>query len=219
MARKAFQLLPIIGAMLLLLSACTASISSGGTGSYGGSTTGSGTNGGTSGGTSSGTNPSAPSSGTPHWGVQTKTSGCTVNGPLQDQACTPGAIIQSATKAQICVPGYSKGVRNVPQSVKNQAYAEYGITSHRAGQYEVDHLVSLELGGSNDISNLWPEAASPKPGFHEKDKVENYLHTQMCNGSVSLQQAQVEIATNWLNVYNSMPASSKSGSSSSEGGA
>ena len=58
---------------------------------------------------------------------------------------------------------------------------EYGITSHAPGQYEVDHLVSLELGGSNDIANLWPELASPKPGFHEKDKVENYLHAQVCS--------------------------------------
>jgi len=105
----------------------------------------------------------------------------------------------------VCKPGYASSTRNVPQSEKNQVYAEYGITSHTTGQYEVDHLVSLELGGSNDISNLWPEAASPKPGFHEKDKVENYLNSQVCSGAISLQQAQVEISTNWLGVYQSMP--------------
>jgi hypothetical protein len=127
-------------------------------------------------------------------------------GPLQDPDCTPGAIITTATKDQICQPGYSRSVRNVPTSEKEQVYAEYGITHHSAGEYEVDHLVSLELGGSNDIANLWPEAASPKPGFHEKDKVENYLHDQMCSGAISLQQAQIEIATNWLTVYNQMPS-------------
>jgi hypothetical protein len=62
------------------------------------------------------------------------------------------------------------------------------------------------LGGSNDISNLFPEAASPKPGFHEKDKVENYLHDQVCSGAMTLQIAQIAIATNWLDVYNSMPS-------------
>jgi hypothetical protein len=103
----------------------------------------------------------------------------------------------------------------VPQSVKNQVYTSYGIKSRRAGQYEVDHLVSLQLGGSNDISNLWPEAASPKPGFHEKDKVENYLHDQMCKGNMTLKQVQIAIATNWLTVYNSMPANSKNGGGSS----
>ncbi len=141
----------------------------------------------------------------PHWGVQTKTLGCMAHSGFPDSACTPGAIIATATKDAICVSGYSQSVRNVPTSEKNQVYAEYGILSHTVGQYEVDHLVSLELGGSNDVANLWPEAASPKPGFHEKDKVENYLHDQVCSGAISLKQAQIEIATNWLAVYNQMP--------------
>ncbi len=154
------------------------------------------------GGTSTGT---GGTTSTAHqFGVQTKTSGCQALNGLPDSACTPGAIFPDATKDKICVTGYASSVRNVPQSEKDQVYAEYGITSHYAGQYEVDHLVSLELGGSNDISNLWPEAASPKPGFHEKDKVENYLHDQVCSGAVSLQQAQIEIATDWLQVYQQM---------------
>lgn len=141
------------------------------------------------------------------FGVQAKTSGCQANGALPDAACTPGALITTATTDKICVSGYASSVRNVPTSEKHQVYAEYGIASHSPGQYEVDHLVSLELGGSNDISNLWPEAASPTPGFHQKDKVENYLHDQVCSGAISLAKAQVEIATNWLQIYNSMPAS------------
>lgn len=144
----------------------------------------------------------------PNWGVQTKTSGCMVQGPLQDSACTPGDIFPNATKDQICTSGYSRSVRNVPTSEKDQVYASYGIVSHSTGQYEVDHLVSLELGGSNSIANLWPESASPKPGFHEKDQVENYLHDQVCSGAISLKEAQTEIATNWLAVYNRMPKNS-----------
>jgi hypothetical protein len=149
---------------------------------------------------------SAPTENIPaSWGKLTKTSGCQVNGALQDRACTPGAIFPNATKSDICQSGYARSVRNVPDSEKNQVYAEYGITHRTTGQYEVDHLISLELGGSNDISNLWPEAASPTPGFHEKDKVENYMHDQVCTGAISLQQAQIEISTNWPAVYNSMP--------------
>jgi len=155
--------------------------------------------------------PSSPSAGTtgsggtPKFGVQTKTSGCQAHNGLPDSACTPGAILSTGTKDSICKSGYAKSVRNVPDSEKKQVYSEYGITSHTPGQYEVDHLVSLELGGSNEIANLWPELASPKPGFHEKDKVENYLHDQVCSGAISLQQAQMEIAANWLAVYNQMP--------------
>ena len=134
-------------------------------------------------------------------GQRTKTSGCVSVNALPDSACTPGAIIADATKDQICQPGYSKNVRNVPDSEKNEVYAEYGITHHSAGEYEVDHLISLELGGSNDIANLWPEPAEPRPGFHEKDQVENYLHAQMCSGAISLQDAQVAIASNWMQFY------------------
>ena len=151
------------------------------------------------------TSTNQPASGNHQFGVQTKTSGCQASGGLPDSACTPGAIFSNVTTTQICQSGYASSVRNVPTSEKDQVYAEYGIASHTTGQYEVDHLVSLELGGSNDIANLWPEAASPTPGFHEKDKVENYLHDQVCSGAISLQQAQIEIATNWLQVYNSMP--------------
>ncbi len=140
----------------------------------------------------------------PQFGVQQKTSGCRPVNGLADSACTPGAVFPDVTVSQICQSGYSSSVRNVPTSEKNQVYAEYGISHHATGDFEVDHLVSLELGGSNDIANLWPEAALPKPGFHEKDKVENYLHDQVCSGAVSLPEAQREIATNWLAVYQRM---------------
>lgn len=145
--------------------------------------------------------PQPPQTEPPQWGRQTKTSGCAVAGPLPDSACTPGDIFPQATRNDICTPGYSRSVRDVPVSVKDQVYAAYGIARHTPGQYEVDHLVSLELGGSNSIANLWPEAASPNPGFHEKDEVENYLHDQVCNGAMPIQEAQREIAQNWLAVY------------------
>ncbi len=136
---------------------------------------------------------------------RTKTSGCVSINALPDAQCTPGAIFPNATVDKICQPGYSSGVRDVPTSEKNDVYAEYGITSHAPGQYEVDHLISLELGGSNDIANLWPEPADPRPGFHEKDKVENYLHDQVCAGKMPLQDAQYQIATNWLAIYQTLP--------------
>jgi hypothetical protein len=142
-----------------------------------------------------------PAAAAPPLGQRTKTDGCTINGALPDPACTPGAIFPNVTKEQICKPGYAKSVRNVPDSEKNQVYAEYGIKHHKAGEYEVDHLVSLELGGSNEIANLWPEAASPTPGFHQKDRYENYLHDQVCSGAISLEEAQRRIATNWLQYW------------------
>jgi len=136
--------------------------------------------------------------------ARTKTADCVINGVLPDEQCTPGAVVSDVSLQQLCTSGYSSTVRNVPAAEKDQVYAEYGIATHTSGQYEVDHLISLELGGSNDIANLWPEAADPRPGFHEKDIVENYLHDQVCKGAMPLAQAQQEIATGWLAVYQSL---------------
>ncbi len=72
------------------------------------------------------------------------------------------------------------------------------------GTYEVDHFIPLALGGSNDIGNLFPEAAEPKPGFKEKDVVEVYLHDEVCAGHVALSVAQEQIATDWLRVYENL---------------
>src|SRR5215475_10142586 len=94
---------------------------------------------------------------------------------LPDPAKTPGDIL-AVTKADICVPGNSKKVRDVPESVKRQVYASYGITSHQPHEYEVDHLISLELGGSNSIKNLWPQSYKTQPyNATVKDKLENKL--------------------------------------------
>jgi hypothetical protein len=104
--------------------------------------------------------------------------------------------------SQICTPGYSRSARNVPESLKRGVYAEYGIESHVPGSYEVDHLVSLELGGNNSIANLWPEIS---PGYHEKDGIENELHNAVCAGSVRLRTAQLQIARNWRHTFVGAP--------------
>jgi hypothetical protein len=137
-------------------------------------------------------------------GQRTKSTGCIPKGVNPDSGCTPGAIFEDVTKEKVCTSGYSKSVRDVPESVKKQVYLEYGITSHQPYEYEVDHFISLELGGSNDIANLWPEPANPTPGYHEKDKVENYLHKILCSGEINLSEAQQMISSDWLKTYESI---------------
>jgi hypothetical protein len=105
--------------------------------------------------------------------------------------------LPDATKEQICTPGYAKSMRSVAQTTKEKVYVAYGILSRKNGEYAIDHLISLQLGGSNEIKNLWPLAAEPKS---KKDKVENYLHAQVCDGKMPLKDAQTAIATNWKSV-------------------
>jgi hypothetical protein len=104
---------------------------------------------------------------------------------------TPGGVLDVAV-AQICAPGYASSVRALTTAEKDQVYAAYGITNHTG--YVIDHLVSLELGGSNDISNLWPD---PADEAKRKGKVENALHDLLCSGQISLVDAQAQIRTWW----------------------
>jgi Protein of unknown function (DUF3761) len=133
---------------------------------------------------------------------RTRSSGCKL-GPNPDRACSPGAYYSGLTTAVLCSSSFRTGdVRDVPDSEKHAVEVEYGMAPRAYGRtLEIDHIVSLELGGSNDIANLYPEKASPGPGYHVKDKLENKLHAMVCAGTVTLRAAQVGIATHWQALY------------------
>jgi len=137
------------------------------------------------------------------------------NGPaaLNDLTVTPGAV-SNADTATLCSKTFRTGtVRFVEESTKHQACAEYGIArADCTGQkYEIDHLISLELGGSNDLKNLWPQPYFPKPGAKEKDTVENNLHAQVCTGKMSLKDAQTAISTDWYKIFLTIPKANGGG--------
>lgn len=135
---------------------------------------------------------------------------------LPDAQLTPGAVFTNVTVEQVCTKGYANvlngGVRNVPEKVKRQVFTEYfGAVPTNTADYEVDHLISLELGGCNDIKNLWPQSYKTEPwNAHVKDKVEDRmaallreeLKTQGHDAATALmKQFQAEISQNWTNAY------------------
>jgi hypothetical protein len=63
---------------------------------------------------------------------------------------------------------------------------------------EADHLIPIAIGGANSRANLWPEAATPYPGSHEKDELENALSELVCRRLVPLAFAQRLTATDWI---------------------
>lgn len=120
---------------------------------------------------------------------------------LPTPGLTPGKVLTTDAH-KVCRPGYAKTVRHTSSAVKAERYRAYGIRHHTAGQYEIDHLVSLELGGADDGANLWPQSYLTKPwNAHVKDKLENWLHREVCAGRLSLSIAQHEIATDWIGSY------------------
>lgn len=129
----------------------------------------------------------------------TLTSGCTL-AVLPDRRCSPGAYDRTRPKALLCDDSFHTGtVRNVPDSEKHAVEVAYGLEPKPYGStLEIDHIISLELGGANDITNLYPELA---PGFHTKDTLENRVHALVCSGAMSLRTAQRRIASDWQSLY------------------
>ncbi len=63
---------------------------------------------------------------------------------------------------------------------------------------EIDHLISRELGGADDVKNLWPESYGSSPwNAHLKDKLENRLHKEMCAGHIGLQATRDMLVNDW----------------------
>ena len=126
---------------------------------------------------------------------------------------TPGAINPEITQENIhetiCNPNWSTKSERPPSNytnrLKREGYDQYNDADRDMRDYEEDHLIPLEIGGNpTDPRNLWPEpyhTSIPDGGAHDKDKVENYLHEQVCRGAMNLADAQKAIATDWYQVY------------------
>jgi hypothetical protein len=114
---------------------------------------------------------------------------------------TPGATVP-LTKADVCHEGSLPRISTVPPSLKRQVFEEYGIANPRPDAYEVDYLITPELGGATNIRNLWPQPYY-NTTWHAgvKDQLEERLHAMVCNGELDLATAQHEIATNWIAAY------------------
>jgi hypothetical protein len=123
---------------------------------------------------------------------------------LPDPEFTPGNLFGDLSMGEMCTAGTAADRRDVPDRVKRAVYALYRVQPRPGVCCEVDHLIALSLGGSNDMRNLWPQPYEPRPGAHEKDVLENFLHRAVCSQAMKLGAAQRAIATNWIQAYRQM---------------
>lgn len=125
---------------------------------------------------------------------------------------TPGLAL-AVGRARVCTPGYASATRDVSDAEKAAVYNRYGVV-WVPYKHEVDHLISLELGGSNGIQNLWPEPYAGRWGARTKDVLENRLHDLVCDGKLTLRSAQRQESGNWIAAYRKYVGSPPSGSGS-----
>jgi hypothetical protein len=123
---------------------------------------------------------------------------------------TPGSSRAGLSKAKICSIKWGKDERHVNEAMKKQAFSLYGYTGNDdprcvpAGKRhcEIDHLVSRELGGADEVINLWPQAYGTSPwNAVLKDKLENRLHKEMCAGNITLKKSREMLVSDWREAY------------------
>jgi hypothetical protein len=121
-----------------------------------------------------------------------------------------GESYHNISNEDICKVGYTKKVRKVSLATRRLVFKRYGITQGHFKEYEVDHILSLALGGNNSINNLFPQpyenymsfnGKALRMGAREKDVVETNLYRRICHGEISIKEAQEIISTNWVGYY------------------
>jgi hypothetical protein len=126
--------------------------------------------------------------------------------PLESPGATDISIRQANIHQTICVSGYTETVRprvSFTNRIKREMMSKYSLAG-QPSDYELDHSIPLELEGCPDcLSNLWMEPLS-RPGAHEKDRVENYLHREVCGDHIPLAEAQRVISADWYAVYSQL---------------
>jgi hypothetical protein len=129
-------------------------------------------------------------------------------GSLPDMTLSPGDVRTTDT-AVVCDKSQStKSIRNVSGSTRQRIFTVYGLANKRdkwcntEQGCEVDHIVPLELGGSNRDINLFVQAYSGIVwNAHVKDKLENEVHKRVCAGRLDLVESQKRMSTDWIAFY------------------
>jgi hypothetical protein len=122
------------------------------------------------------------------------------NGALPIASLTPGAT-WNLSVGELCAPARHEQ-RQVSNAIRVDVVRAYGMERVPADEYELDYLITPELGGAPTAQNLWPQRyASRTWNARVKDQLEQLLPTMVCDGAISLQTAQQDIAVDWIAAY------------------
>jgi len=133
-------------------------------------------------------------------------------GDLPDLSLTPGStdpeVSGANIKESICkVTHFTWTEGHMPprsflQAIEREQLKVYGYQDSDINHYQMDHLIPLSLGGNpTDPKNIWPQVLITKWSARRKDYLEEVLHDKVCKGEVTLQDAQEQIRTNWIDAY------------------
>lgn len=120
-------------------------------------------------------------------------------GALPVRALTPGSTVALEVRA-LCET--APRVQEIAAPVRMAVLRSYGMEHVPADEYELDYLITPELGGAPDARNLWPQRYTKRVwNAGVKDQLEDLLPRLVCEGRVDLQTAQNDIAADWVAAY------------------
>jgi hypothetical protein len=100
------------------------------------------------------------------------------------------AVTQATLGATVCVSGYTATIRppvSYTSALKRWLLKDRHLAGD-VGDYQLDHLISLELGGAPySTTNLWMQ---PIAQARRDDAFENQWHARLCQGALTLREAQ-----------------------------
>ena len=112
---------------------------------------------------------------------------------------TPGATAKVKME-QLCAADFATSQKPVANWQRNEALERYGVRPEQFSG-ELDHLVPVALGGSNDPDNLWPFRGNGAFTFSAKQALGLKLHDKVCAGKMSLKDAQDAFRKDWTLAY------------------
>ena len=119
-----------------------------------------------------------------------------------DPTITPGAV-RTTDVGEICSHG-TRELRSWSRDRDDRIMAEYGLPPGSHPDYEVDHLISLGIGGADEDKNLWPEprrSIEPQWNAEAKDRLEWRMRELICAGQLDVREAQRMMAEDWVDAY------------------
>lgn len=126
---------------------------------------------------------------------------------LPDPKLTPGDTWISS-RNDVCNPSDSQAAKEVLGKLRYRVLLNYGLGGDdHAGVCAgpngcaIDHLISSELGGSDDIRNLWPLPNDGPWNMTDKQRLTKELRARVCAGAMPLAQAQSMLASDWIAAY------------------
>jgi hypothetical protein len=126
--------------------------------------------------------------------------------PRPDPRWTPG-LVGETSLAKVCAqPKHIHGLFNprnplIPLDQQNMVFSAYKIPPQRQNLYGLDMLIPMQLGGAIHPGNVWPMPPTHGVSFHQKEVLNQRMHTLVCHGEMPLAQAQHEMVSDWVGLW------------------